>query len=491
MALGGLDVGNSGCKFVAFREDGQVIFQARADYAEKGTAGQREIDPEEVWAAVLALLRRASRECSEPIDAFAIATLGECGVPVDASGKALMRCMVTGDCRGIEESREIIGKFGREPLMEITGLPPSEMYSMPKFTWIARHTDILPKMKYMFLMEDFIAYRLTGNRRVSHSSAARTMLFNVETGNWEEPLLEYAGLRPEQMSPPGQTGEIVGQLLGSVCRETGLSPKTMVVVGGHDQNMATFGAGMLDASILEDGIGTAEVLSVMLDGPRKDAFMVQNDFACIPYILPGKYLTYLILPTCGVLTNWCRDTFFGREALECSQRGENLFDFLDAHLPEALSDILVLPQFGSSGTPHIDYAAAGVISGLTIHSTSYEIYRAVRESCIFQMKMALDILCPGRSGRIRATGGGAKSDAALQMRADIYGMSVERLRILHAGTLGCMMAAGMATGAYRDAADAVAQAVHVERTFAPGSSPQYGEKYEKFKRLYRAMHTFK
>ena len=91
---------------------------------------------------------------------------------------------------------------------------------------------------------------------------------------------------------------------------------------------------------------------------------------------------------------------------------------------------------------------------------------------------------------ITATGGGAASDLALQIRADVFGLPVCTLTDDESGTLGCMMMAAVADGAYASAQEAVDRAVHIRKEFRPDPERhgRYMEKYEKYKKLYELMH---
>lgn len=493
MVIGGLDVGTSGCKFVIYNTLGDTLYTAHRSYTELGTGCIREIDPNMIWEKVKEVLKEGAKYSPEKIEGFAIASLGESFVPISKSGEILCNSMVVGDCRGIAENKKLIRKYGKEYVMKITGVPLSEMYSLPKLMWINENTDVFDKTQYIFLYEDFIAYKLTGQRNVSYSSAARTMAFDIMKKEWSEELLNTAGLTTSNMSIPVPSGTVIGNILPEIVKELQMSPETVVVAGGHDQNCATLGAGVTVPEYVEDGIGTCEVMSVMLPYPRMDGYMIKNDLACIPYVLKDKYLTYLVLPTCGILMNWFRDVFYAEMYHEYKTSGKNVFDKFDEMAGEQPTSLLVLPQFGSSGIPRVDYEAKGLFWGLTVHTKPIEMYRAVRESISYQMLLAYETLSPfGFSAKnIRITGGGATPFTA-QMRADIFNTEVSVLQNKESGTLGCAILTGTALGIYRDVEDGIVKAVKTGRTFYPDLRKReaYMEMYDKYKKLYSLMNDF-
>lgn len=495
MAFAGLDIGTSGCKMVVYRLDGEVLYEARRAYEELGNKGYREINPGVVLQDVKETIRDAAIHSPEPIEAFAIAALGESAVCLDEDGNSLCNSMITGDKRGIEETEKLIELVDKEEIMDITGLPASEMYSLPKFMWMNENTEVFQKARYILFYEDFIGYVLTGRRMVSYSSASRSMAFDIEKKRWSEKLLKIAGISPEQMSKPVPSGTILGKVKKSIARELNLPEDTVIAAGGHDQNCAALGGGVTAGNQGEDGRGTCEVMLMLLPKLLKTKYMMDNDLVCVPYIFPDTYLTYVEITTCGILMNWSRDTIFQGIREECRREGKNFFRRMDEMASGTVTDLLVLPQFGSSGNPNVNYDAKGLIWGLTIHTRPEEIYLAIEEGMAFQMKLAYETLKPLDIDLdcVSVTGGGAASSLILQMRADIFNKEMVTLRGKEAGTLGCMVIAAAAVGRYGSFREGVQRAVKIDKKYMPDPKRHkyYMEKYEQYKRLYKRMYNFK
>ena len=212
--------------------------------------------------------------------------------------------MVVGDQRGIEEVHQLISVMGKEQIINVTGLPPSEMYGLPKYMWINNHTNNIKKAKSIMFYEDYIGYMLTGQKVVSYSSASRSMAFDIEKKQWSTKLLSFAGIDASQMSTPKEAGTIIGTILPGIAKELDLHPHMQVVVGGHDQSCAALGSGLSKLNVGECGMGTCEFMFVMLPHAQKTSYMIKNGLTCVPYVLPDKYLTSTMVTTCGNLTNW-------------------------------------------------------------------------------------------------------------------------------------------------------------------------------------------
>ena len=496
MALAGLDVGTSGCKMVVFNETGHVLFSAHRSYSEYGQDGIREIDPSEVIASVKETIREVFANTPEPIKAMAVASLGESAICIGHEGESLCRSMVTGDKRGIAEVKELVAEYGSERIMNITGLPPSEMYALPKLMWLNRNTNAIRLAKYIFFYEDFVGYVLTGKRSISYSLASRSMGFDIHSKKWSQFLLDHAGIRSCQLSKPMSSGATIGNILPEIAAELGIAGDVTVAVGGHDQNCAALGGGVLDFAQGEDGHGTCEVMVARLPDNPSTSTMLKLDLPCVPYVLPDSYLTFIEITTCGVLMNWCRDTVLSDIRNRCMQTGEDFFLHMDqqVRLLEP-TGLLVLPQFGSAGNPNVDYEAKGTIWGLTVHTGLAEIYRAVKEGMAYQMLLAYDSLMKlgVEYKQIALTGGGSSSEFTSQLRADVFGIPMLMLENKEAGALGCAIMAGVATGVYFGFADGVQKTVRIIKRFVPDMKKHqiYRYHFEKYKHLYNMIYNFK
>lgn len=495
MAFAGMDVGTSGCKMLVYDLDGNVIFKSTRKYREEGSGGYRELNPAFVWQNVKEVLKEIGENCPEPIEAMAVTSLGESVVCLDENDQILANSMLTGDSRGILETQEIIEKVGAQRIFEITGLPPNELYGLPKYMWLNRNTDVVRKAKAILYYEDFVGYMLTGKRKVSYSSAARSMAFDIRKFRWSKELLSLAGIRPTQMSVPAPPCTIIGTILPQIADELHLNPDMKLVTGGHDQTCAALGSGLNTMQTGECGMGTCEFMFTMLPHAEMNSYMADNDFTCIPYVFPETYLSSIEVTTCGALKNWARENLFRDIDRQCWKNNENFFSYMDRLVKDIRTEVLILPQFGSAGNPNLSMDARGTITGLTIHTKPEEVYRAILEGMAFQMYLAYERMrvLGTKMDTIVATGGGATSKLTLQIRADIFNMKVFSLESEESGTLGCMLMAATAMGGYKTLEEAIQRGVKIKEEFIPNpeSHQYYMQKFQKYKILYERMYDFK
>lgn len=494
MAYAGLDVGTSGTKMVVYDLEGNVLYTAAERYKEHGGDGYREIDGNEILGYVLKVLKNVGENCHEPIDAMAVTSLGESVVFLNDKKESLCRSMVTGDKRGIPETERLTCELGAQHILDVTGLPPCELYGLPKYMWVNENTNAVKEATAICFYEDFVGYVLTGERKVSYSSAARSMAFDIHNRCWSKELLDYAEIDVSQMSEPCDAGTVIGTILPEMAEMLHLNPEMKVVVGGHDQSCAALGSGLNSMETGECGMGTCEFMFMRLPKAKSDALMIESDLTCVPYVLPGAYLTSLEVTTCGILKNWCMDTVLKSFRQECEAAEKNVFAEVDKLIEGKETDVLVLPQFGSSGNPDINHDVTGTICGLRTDTKPEEIYQAILEGMAFQFMLGYEHSKKlGASiTKLICTGGGAKSDVTMQMRADIMNVEVSTITTEESGTLGCMILAATGTGAYGSIEEAIERAVHIKKTFKPNPERRayYAKKYERFKKLYDLMHLF-
>jgi len=494
MAIIGVDIGTSSCSVIVFNESGKILRSVNRKYTEYRENNVRELNPASVANIVLDALAEAVEKSAEPIRAISFTTLGESVVCTDQNDNVLCNSMVTGDPRGILEVDDIVNRISPAKTLKITGLKPNEMYTLPKLMWMKKNTDVLDRTRKIFFFEDYLGYLLTGERKVSYSSAARSMAFDIYHKKWDEQLLSLAGLDPSYFSEPVSSGTVIGTVTPQMQKRLKLNCEVIVVAGGHDQCCAALGSGVVDTSTGEDGHGTCEYLSIMLPQDIPAEVLAKYDLPCSPYVFPDKYFTGIEITTCGALMNWFRDTVFADIKTRCLEKNMDFFSYMDNISSELSTDIMVLPQFGSSGNPDINYDVSGVISGLTLHTRPEEIYLGIKESLAFQMKMAYDYACENgiKVEKIVLTGGGANSKLTSQIRANVFQLPVYTLECSEAGALGCMILCAVALGLYPDIKTCVSHTVRLVNETLPDKekAKEYAEKFEKYKRLYSLMHLF-
>ncbi len=466
--IAGLDVGTTGCKVTVFTPDGECLGREYRKYATRHAGSLHEIDAEALANAVLEVAAAANTRFGK-IDAMGVSSFGEAFVLADEAGNPLRPILLCTDSRGADEAKDFASTFGAERAARISGLLPNESYSLPKLMWLKAHeSDVFARAKYVMLVEDYVIYLLTGERVIDHSLATRTATFDIHALRWSGEILDAAGIPVEMFSRPVATGSVAGVT----------AEGTMIVASGHDQVACAVGAGVFEPGKAAEGAGTVECMTpVYSDIPETIDFQRDN-YAVVPYF--GNYVTYAFSYTGGELLRWCADDLFGKSHEEL-QDG-------DYRGPTGL---LVLPHLAGAATPYMDSGSKGAIVGLTLGTRARDVYFACMEAVAYEMRLNMERLAASgvRFARLVATGGGAKSKLWMQIKADVLGIPFDALEVEDAGTVGCAMMAGLASGAYRDLGEAKAAMVKKVGTYEPDtiSHERYAEVFARYERLYPAI----
>lgn len=490
MKIAGLDIGTTGCKLTVFDQDGAYLDKAYQDYPIKRQKGEHEVDAEAIMEGVLSVMKEIGRKHPD-IAGIGVTSFGETFVLADEYGTPLHPAMLYTDPRGAEECKELEEKMGSRTIASITGLKPHEMYSIAKIMWLKRNKpEIYQKAKHVFLMQDYVVFGLTGNAQIDYSLATRTMAFDITSLKWSEDIFRYARIDIGLMSKAVPTGTEAGTILPEIAEKTGLSAKTKIVSISHDQVAAAVGAGAFDSDKAVDGAGTVECITPIYDGLPDLDVMYNGNFAVVPYVIPGKYVCYAFSYTGGALIQWCVDTLAKKEKELSAAQGISVNEFLEGDFHEP-TGMLVLPHFAGAATPYMDTGAKGVIVGLTAATTLHEIYRACMEGVVYEMYLNKEYL--EKSGvhfqMLHATGGGAKSQVWMQMKADMLNLPVTALETADAGTVGSAMLTGIAAGCFCDLRDASAHMIEKKKVYYPREEmhKKYAEVYKRYRRLFNAV----
>ena len=288
MSIAGLDLGTTGCKVTIFDDSGHEEFNVYQSYEIKDGLGSYEIDAEAIWDGVCSVLIQAGGR-TKSIRGLGITSFGETFVALDAADVPIAPCMLYTDPRGISECKQLTESIGKNRIVQITGLAPHSMYSLPKIMWMKeQRPDLFVRAKRICLMADYVAYRLTGVHRIDYSLATRMMAFDINTLKWSSEILQSAGVDEKLFGEPVPTGTSSGPIKRKLAEELGLPADMEVVMISHDQVAAAVGSGVFEPGQAVDGAGTVECITPVYNriptGKELEA-MSEAGFAIVPYVV--------------------------------------------------------------------------------------------------------------------------------------------------------------------------------------------------------------
>jgi xylulokinase len=481
----GIDLGTSGCKAAVFNTEGRCLASAGREYATlHPQPGWSELDARDVWANTQEVIGAvAAATHSDPITALCVSSMGEAVVPLSRNREILGASILSSDVRGKEYAEGLRKAFGEEELYRINPNTPGPQYSLPKMLWLRDNDPGLFERTELFLLwGDAVGYLLGGDAVCNNSLANRTLLFDVERNDWSDALLEWSGVPRECLGRIVPGGNVAGTVADSVADRLGLPRGVVIVSGGHDQCCNALGCGCTRAGQAACGIGSYQCIAPVFAWPRDPLRMLTQRLNIEHHVVPDLYIAFLFNQA-GLLVRWFRDTFVGR-----TDEGSDRYARLMAEMPAEPTRLLVLPHFDPPQWPAFIAETSGIIMGLRSDTSRGEILKGIIEGATLYFAGTLDALrAMGMGvGELVASGGGAKSDAWLQITADALGVPVVRPATTEGGLAGTAMLAGMATGVYATLEDATGMYVARERVFEPDETrhARYREKAGLLRQLY-------
>ena len=491
MAFGGLDIGTSGCKCTLFNDKGKQLAVSYRAYETTRNMGRHEIDVFVIWEAVKIVLAEASAKAGELVEAICVSSFGESCAFLDKDDKPVIPTMLYDDPRGNLEAEGLTQRLGGRDIYRVSGHRPSAMYTLPKMIWAQQHLpNSIVKIKKVLPIASFIMYCLTGERVSDPSLASRTMMLDIENLCWNPELLTEAGIKEQVMPRIGEIGEIAGTVKKSVAEELRIPYSTKIVIGAHDQIVATIGAGVLSPGAAVNGSGSVESINPIFTVVQKPTILYNNNYAKVP-MLKGRFITYAFIFTGGVLLQWFRDNFAGAQKQLAEAQGRSIFTYLDAIGNEGPTGILALPHFSGAATPYMDADAKGALLGLTLEHGVGDIYKSLQEGICYESALNMELLAQSgiKINSLRIVGGGAKSRRWNQMKSDIYGIPCTTLKGEEAGAIGSAMLAGVAINKFDSLEQSVTELIKEDETFLPREEhkEQYAGHFERYKKVYKLI----
>jgi len=482
----GVDIGGTGAKCVAFRDDGQQLAISYVEYP--NPPGKVNLEPDVLWTSVVKVIRDCvdSLGNKEDVAAVTVSSFGESFVPVDAEGNALTDIIMYFADSSSEEFGDLVAKIGEEKFMRIARIKPDASYSLAKMLYTLKVAE-RPVWKFL-LIAGYICYKLSGVPVTDVSLACRTLLYDVQKRCWSRELLRETGISEDMLPEVYEPGSIVGGLKAEIAEALNLSEDVKVVIGSHDQIVNALACGICEPGEAMDGSGTTECIEPLYADIPADMGYTKENYACVPYLDGRGYVTYAYNLTGGAFVKWYRDKLALHLRQQAKEEGVSIYDILNRVCPDKPGKMIVLPYLqGMGGTPDIDPEARGVFWGVSMETGLPDFYRAILEGLSFEMAYNLERL--NHYGvapkRLYACGGGARSKVWLQIKADVWNCEILPVETEETGALGSAILGFAAVMGEKDRCKLAKKFVRIGKPVLPNPENVaiYREKFAEYKKI--------
>jgi len=457
--------------------------------------GWLENDPEDFWRSLAQACQQLWAHTAVPQSAIAgVVLTSQRGttIALDKAGQPLRAAMIWLDQRRADKIPTL--SWWWQAAFRAIGMTDTVRFFQKEAeaNWIAQHQrELWSKTDKYLLLSGYLNYRLTGRFVDSVASQVGYIPFDYRRGCWAakrdwkwQALPIVASMLPELLP----AGSILGQVSAEAALATGIPAGLPVIAGAADKACEVLGAGCLSADIACLSYGTAATVNTT------SARYLEVTRFIPPYqaAVPGYYNTEVQISRGFWMVNWFKQEFGLHEQQLAQKQGvtpESLFDALVNSVPPGAQGLMLQP-FWNPGIKVPGPEAKGAVIGFSDVHTRAHLYRAILEGLAYALRDGKE-RTEKRSGqritRLRVSGGGSQSDAAMQITANVFNLPCERAHLYETSGLGAAMVAAVGLKLHPDFATAVQQMTRVGRVFTP--EPAHAHTYEQlYRRVYCRMY---
>ncbi len=491
-----LDQGTTSTRAILFDKNGNNVCSAQQEFSQIFPySGWVEHDPLEIWSSVVDVMSSVMIKkgiTAEAIEAIGITNQRETTVLWDKETKEPVYNAIVWQSRQSKDIAEkLINDGYSEMIHDKTGLIINPYFSATKIRWIIDNIpgvkELMDEDRLLFgTIDTWLIYKLTNGKvhATDYTNASRTMLFNINTLEWDQEILDILGIKKSILPEVKSSSEFFG------CAEQ-LSPfgavREIPITGvAGDQNASLFGHCCFTKGEAKNTYGTG--CFMLMNTGSEPVYSKNGLLTTIAWGLDGN-ITYALEGSVfvgGSVVQWIRD---GLRMIKHASDTENY-----AIKVNDTNGVYVVPAFTGLGTPYWDDDARGAIFGLTRGTTKEHFIRAILESIAYQSKDVMEVMKEEASTPLKclyADGGATANNFLMQFQADILGTDVRMPKVSETTALGAAYLAGLAVGFY-DSIEEIKNSHSIIQEYKPNMKAKYrNELYRGWKKAIKATRRFK
>lgn len=487
-----LDVGTGAGRVVIFDGTGRLIGKSYREWSYRIVDGAYDFSGEEFWYILKTCMKEVITKTGinpKAIKAITSTSQREGIVLLDKEGK----CLYAGpnlDRRGEKYNDSLAQQYGKE-IYRKTGHWPEPLFAPGRLFWFREHNkEIFDQIDQLLLLNDWVLYELTGEKYSEPTNACETLLYNLETGRWDQELLTDIGLSSSFLAPIRNNGELCGYVKPMLAEELGLTVNTPVIVGVADTQAALLGNGQYREG--EIGIVAGSTCPVQLITDQLIIDKEMRTWSCA-FTSGQKYVLEANARCTGILIRWMRDSFYSSDSIEKSfsmleqeaasipPGSDGVMSFLGAVISDVKDKISMNMRY-VCGLPQ-DYFAT---NGRAI------LMRSAIENIAFAIKGNIDLLYEIshiKPIRLIITGGNTKNRLFLEILAALLDLPLYVACQDETTALGAAICAAVGTGSYKNFETAVKEMGSRIEVIKQNKEwkEQYVSYYEQWKKNFEKM----
>ncbi|CAC9973190.1 carbohydrate kinase [Flavobacterium sp. WLB] len=466
----GIDIGTTATKAVCFDKRGNVLRQIAKSYSMYHPKPEWSVQkPHEILQTVKECIDEITNGIQPQFISFSSAM--QSVIAIDENGKPLTDAILWADNRAAGIAEKLKNSDQGKHFYQKTGIPIHPFSPLTKIAWFKEFDAELFSKTYKFIsIKEYVWHHLTNEYYTDTSMASGTGLLNIHTLDWDEEVLDFLNIKPDQLS---KVCEVTHQ-----CK--GISDDFLYIMGGGDGALANLGTGAMNKNCIALTIGTSGAVRLPIDKPYLDGQMRTQCY----HLMDNQYLTLGAVNNGAIVLQWLKETL-----LNTTQSLEVLIEEA-AKIPAGSDGLLFVPYLLGERAPIWDASAQGTLLGMQITHTQAHLVRATLEGILFGLFQITEILIPDpehrKETKVMASGGFGKSELWLQMVADIFQMQVETSQTIEGSSWGAVLIGLKSLG------EEITNDNKTGQTYFPNTKHKnvYEAAFNKFKKVYPLLKDF-
>jgi gluconokinase len=449
--------------------------------------GQAEQDAEPILQIAIdcinQVLRWAENHNIQP-QALSFSNANGSLVCLDSNFKPIKPALTYLDMRASRQAQALIETYGRT-FFRTSATPIHATYWPAKFIWMQLTGWIPSNCRYFCTIKDLLVTRLTGLFVIDYSNAVATGMVNVESGNWDQGLLNIAGITIDQLPEILPTTAILQMSKDEQITLHQSAYKIKLVLGAMDGVLSTLGVGAVNPGQVTTTMGSSGACRIAARSPLID----QEEMLIWSYPLDESvWIRGGATNNGGLVTEWLAENL--SQGIISDQHNYQELFAQAAKIEPGADGLLFLPYLFGERAPIYNEAARGVFFGLHSNHQRAHLVRAGLEGIMLAFYSIFELITRDikQEIEVRATGGYIRSALMLQMQADIFGIPINIPADFEGSVIGAAVLAFKALGLVTTY-DGLIKNIVIEKRYYPDESRYlvYQKIYSKFKALYERV----
>lgn len=493
-----LDNGTQSVRALLFDSEGQLLARSQVKFDpvyHSPEPGYAEQSADYYWDSLVLAVRGLWVQGHRPADVVGVALTTQRGtvVPVDKGGNALRPAITWLDQREAKNppSLPLHWQAAFRAINATDTL--THLCRQAEANWLAEaEPRTWHEMHKFLLLSGYLTHRLTGEFRDGVASQVGYVPFDFRRQEWARSWdWKWQAMRLERRHLPElvPAGGKLGFITAAASAATGIPEGLPLFAAGADKACEVLGSGCLDSRLGALSFGTTATINTI----RRRYVEVTPLLPPYPAPVPGHYCTEVQTLRGFWMVNWFRDEFGADDVTQAKDLELPVEAIFERHLQNTPAGNmgLMLQPYWSPGVRDPGREAKGALIGFgDVHDRSH-VYRAIVEGLMYALRDSGEKIqkrAKVKLQRLRVSGGGAQSDAVVQIAADVFGLPVDRPHTTETSGLGAAICAAVGLGLQPDFRTAVARMTHVGEVVQP--DPERQALYQQlFTRVYQPMYT--